>query len=37
MAIAGVLAVSGLGISLTGQVAGILCEDPNFIGSDCFN
>jgi len=37
MAVAGVLAVSGLGIDLTGQVTGILCEDPNFIDSDCFN
>ena len=37
MAVAGVLAVSGLGTDLMGQVTGILCEDPNFIGSDCLN
>ncbi len=37
MAVAGDLSVSGLCADMTGQGPGIHCEDPDFVGSDCFN
>jgi hypothetical protein len=37
MAVAGDLPVSGRCTDLTGQGPGIHFEDPDFVGSDCFN